>query len=208
MSQPGVRGAPVASPVALESRWALSSLKPFASWFKLLMFFAGSNGQVRTRTVRQSARGGGTPCPALIDYRWCGSARNCKAGYFKWWSLDGEPLRPQMPHYRVPLNCERPPKNWVHMTLLMTLNGKWNMIMSGPLAVALVHDEKFDLLMILPDQNLRITSMSKWYKVGQQVMVYACALCKTKKCKSKKRGWKQLHIQKLTWPRLPLPSMP
>ena len=58
--------------------------QPFASSFKLLMFFAASNGQVRTRTVRQSARGGGTPCPALIDYRWCGSARNCKAGYFKW----------------------------------------------------------------------------------------------------------------------------
>jgi len=44
----------------------------------------GIGESVRTRTVRQSARGGGTPCPALIDYRWCGSARNCKAGYFKW----------------------------------------------------------------------------------------------------------------------------
>jgi len=45
----------------------------------------GIGESVRTRSVRQGARGGGTPCPALIDYRWCGSARNsCKAGYFKW----------------------------------------------------------------------------------------------------------------------------
>ena len=26
----------------------------------------------------------GLPCPALVDYKWCGSARNCKTGYFKW----------------------------------------------------------------------------------------------------------------------------
>ena len=48
----------------------------------------------------QSARHGGSPCPKLIDFRWCGSARNaCKAGYFRsmvnfrwqnvncWWSM-------------------------------------------------------------------------------------------------------------------------
>ena len=44
----------------------------------------GIGESVRVRTVRQTARHGGSPCPALIDYRWCGSARNCKAGYFKW----------------------------------------------------------------------------------------------------------------------------
>ena len=26
----------------------------------------------------------GLPCPALVDYKWCGSARNCKTGYFNW----------------------------------------------------------------------------------------------------------------------------
>ena len=32
----------------------------------------------------QIARHGGSPCPKLIDFRWCGSARNaCKSGYFR-----------------------------------------------------------------------------------------------------------------------------
>ena len=86
--------------------------QPFANSFKLLMFFAASNGQVRTRTVRQSARGGGTPCPALIDYRWCGSARNCKAGYFKWWIFNY--------CIRHTTNCE-----WVE-------NNNWECLTNGP----------------------------------------------------------------------------
>ena len=38
----------------------------------------------------------GLPCPALVDYKWCGSARNCKTGYFNWWprlSWDSRTMR-------------------------------------------------------------------------------------------------------------------
>jgi len=38
----------------------------------------------RRREVVQRPAHGGLPCPALVDYKWCGSARNCKTGYFKW----------------------------------------------------------------------------------------------------------------------------
>jgi len=45
----------------------------------------GIGESVRKRTVVQTARHGGSACPKLIDFRWCGSARNaCKAGYFRW----------------------------------------------------------------------------------------------------------------------------
>ena len=121
------------------------------------MFFAASNGQVRTRTVRQSARGGGTPCPALIDYRWCGSARNCKAGYFKWWIFNY--------CIRHTTNCE-----WVE-------NNNWECLTNGPTWHPIDSEKlrchwsnylRLDLLMCLPQPNLGITSMSKWYNV----MVY------------------------------------
>ena len=36
--------------------------------------------QVRTRTVTQQPVHGGRHCPSLRDYKWCGSARNCKQG--------------------------------------------------------------------------------------------------------------------------------
>merc|ERR1712226_276918 len=38
----------------------------------------------RIRTVTQTPTHGGLPCPVLREYRWCGSARNCKEGYFHW----------------------------------------------------------------------------------------------------------------------------
>jgi len=38
----------------------------------------------RRREVVQRPVHGGVPCPALVDYKWCGSARNCKTGYFNW----------------------------------------------------------------------------------------------------------------------------
>merc|ERR1719500_525691 len=38
----------------------------------------------RRREVLQRPAHGGLPCPALVDYKWCGSARNCKTGYFNW----------------------------------------------------------------------------------------------------------------------------
>lgn len=38
----------------------------------------------RIRKVTRDARYGGKPCPALKDFKWCGSARNCKTGYFSW----------------------------------------------------------------------------------------------------------------------------
>jgi len=38
----------------------------------------------RRREVIQPPSHGGRPCSHLIDHRWCGSARNCKTGYFKW----------------------------------------------------------------------------------------------------------------------------
>jgi len=38
----------------------------------------------RRREVVQRPAHGGLPCPALVDYKWCGSARNCKTGYFNW----------------------------------------------------------------------------------------------------------------------------
>jgi len=45
----------------------------------------GIGESVRKRTVVQTARHGGSPCPKLMDFRWCGSARNaCKSGYFRW----------------------------------------------------------------------------------------------------------------------------
>jgi len=45
----------------------------------------GIGESVRRRKIVQTARHGGSPCPNLVDYRWCGSARNaCKSGYFRW----------------------------------------------------------------------------------------------------------------------------
>lgn len=44
----------------------------------------GIGEAVRKRTVRQEPRHGGVVCPSLTDYKWCGSARNCKEGYFEW----------------------------------------------------------------------------------------------------------------------------
>jgi len=38
----------------------------------------------RRREVVQRPARGGLPCPALVDFKWCGSARNCKTGYFNW----------------------------------------------------------------------------------------------------------------------------
>jgi len=44
----------------------------------------GIGETVRTRTVTQQPVHGGRHCPSLRDYKWCGSARNCKQGYFSW----------------------------------------------------------------------------------------------------------------------------
>jgi len=44
----------------------------------------GIGESVRVRVVTQHPRHKGLPCPALTDYKWCGSARNCKESYFKW----------------------------------------------------------------------------------------------------------------------------
>jgi len=44
----------------------------------------GIGEAVRTRTIIKHPRHGGTPCPKLRDYKWCGSARNCNSGYFNW----------------------------------------------------------------------------------------------------------------------------
>ena len=38
----------------------------------------------RSRLISRHPQHGGHPCPALTEYKWCGSARNCKKGYFKW----------------------------------------------------------------------------------------------------------------------------
>eukprot|EP00090_Calanus_glacialis_P017072 TRINITY_DN26679_c0_g1_i1.p1 TRINITY_DN26679_c0_g1~~TRINITY_DN26679_c0_g1_i1.p1 ORF type:complete len:480 (+),score=134.20 TRINITY_DN26679_c0_g1_i1:27-1466(+) len=38
----------------------------------------------RSRLITRHPLHGGHPCPALTEYKWCGSARNCKKGYFKW----------------------------------------------------------------------------------------------------------------------------
>lgn len=38
----------------------------------------------RHRTITKHARRGGTPCPPLIETKWCGSARACNKGYFNW----------------------------------------------------------------------------------------------------------------------------
>eukprot|EP00092_Neocalanus_flemingeri_P019836 GFUD01021487.1.p1 GENE.GFUD01021487.1~~GFUD01021487.1.p1 ORF type:complete len:476 (+),score=137.91 GFUD01021487.1:85-1512(+) len=43
----------------------------------------GIGESVRVRMVAGQSHHG-LPCPALTEYRWCGSARNCKEGYFKW----------------------------------------------------------------------------------------------------------------------------
>jgi len=44
----------------------------------------GIGESVRTRTIIHHPRHGGHPCPPIKDYKWCGSARNCNQGYFKW----------------------------------------------------------------------------------------------------------------------------
>ncbi|XP_023324329.1 uncharacterized protein LOC111698276 [Eurytemora carolleeae] len=44
----------------------------------------GIGEAVRTRTILKHPRHGGTPCPKLRDYKWCGSARNCNSRYFDW----------------------------------------------------------------------------------------------------------------------------
>jgi len=44
----------------------------------------GIGESVRARTIIHHPKHGGHPCPPLTDYRWCGSARNCNKGYFKW----------------------------------------------------------------------------------------------------------------------------
>lgn len=38
----------------------------------------------RTRKVIKHAKRGGRPCPPLQESKWCGSARDCANGYFKW----------------------------------------------------------------------------------------------------------------------------
>lgn len=44
----------------------------------------GIGESVRTRQITQRPLRGGQPCPRLTDYKWCGSARTCNSGYFKW----------------------------------------------------------------------------------------------------------------------------
>jgi len=44
----------------------------------------GIGEAIRTRTIKTHPRHSGTPCPKLREYKWCGSARNCNVGYFKW----------------------------------------------------------------------------------------------------------------------------
>jgi len=44
----------------------------------------GIGEAVRTRTIIHHPKHGGQPCPPTKDYKWCGSARNCNQGYFKW----------------------------------------------------------------------------------------------------------------------------
>lgn len=44
----------------------------------------GIGESVRRRQVIQHPAHGGMPCPVLMDYKWCGSARNCNSGYFHW----------------------------------------------------------------------------------------------------------------------------
>ena len=45
----------------------------------------GIGESVRQRSVERRARNGGLACPSLREFKWCGSARNCKKGYFDWW---------------------------------------------------------------------------------------------------------------------------
>lgn len=44
----------------------------------------GIGESIRTRTILKHPRHGGSVCPKLRDYKWCGSARNCHNGYFNW----------------------------------------------------------------------------------------------------------------------------
>lgn len=38
----------------------------------------------RYREVIRHSKRGGRPCPPLQESKWCGSARDCNQGYFKW----------------------------------------------------------------------------------------------------------------------------
>jgi len=44
----------------------------------------GIGESVRHRTITSHPKHGGQPCPPTKEYKWCGSARNCNNGYFKW----------------------------------------------------------------------------------------------------------------------------
>ena len=38
----------------------------------------------RYRKVLRHSRRGGRPCPPLQESKWCGSAKDCNTGHFKW----------------------------------------------------------------------------------------------------------------------------
>jgi len=44
----------------------------------------GIGESLRKRGVKHHPKYGGIPCPPLEDFKWCGSAKNCNSGYFKW----------------------------------------------------------------------------------------------------------------------------
>ncbi|XP_065560236.1 uncharacterized protein LOC136027165 isoform X2 [Artemia franciscana] len=44
----------------------------------------GIGESTRARKVIKNAKRGGTPCPALVEAKWCGSERACPRNYFSW----------------------------------------------------------------------------------------------------------------------------
>ena len=44
----------------------------------------GIGETLRSRVIDIHPAHGGRHCPALRDFKWCGSARNCNKGYFSW----------------------------------------------------------------------------------------------------------------------------
>jgi len=79
---------------------------PWSEWSPCSLS-CGIGESVRQREVLREPKRGGRECPQLTGLKWCGSARNCRESYFKWWrGRDSRPDILQLPDsIKSLLNC-------------------------------------------------------------------------------------------------------